>query len=105
MSVPMPASTARTSSAMRRSRASRRPCSIRLGGYCALPEKDIFDVEYWDLEQAKLRKAGKPPVFTGEVALVTGAASGIGQACVAAFRKRGAAVVSLDVNPDIERAN
>jgi len=76
-----------------------------LGGYQALPEKDIFDVEYWDLEQAKLRKAGKPPVFSGEVVLVTGAASGIGQACVAAFRKRGAAVVGLDVNPAIERDN
>jgi rhamnose utilization protein RhaD (predicted bifunctional aldolase and dehydrogenase)/NAD(P)-dependent dehydrogenase (short-subunit alcohol dehydrogenase family) len=76
-----------------------------LGGYQALPEKDIFDVEYWDLEQAKLRKAGKPPVFSGEVVLVTGAASGIGQACVAAFRKRGAAVVGLDVNPEIEWAN
>ncbi len=64
----------------------------------ALPQRDIFDVEYWDLEQAKLRKAGKPPVFTGEVALVTGAASGIGKACVDALLARGAAVVGLDVN-------
>jgi rhamnose utilization protein RhaD (predicted bifunctional aldolase and dehydrogenase)/NAD(P)-dependent dehydrogenase (short-subunit alcohol dehydrogenase family) len=72
-----------------------------LGGYQALPEKDIFDVEYWDLEQAKLRKAGKPPVFAGEVALVTGAASGIGKACVEAFLKRGAAVVGLDVQPSV----
>jgi rhamnose utilization protein RhaD (predicted bifunctional aldolase and dehydrogenase)/NAD(P)-dependent dehydrogenase (short-subunit alcohol dehydrogenase family) len=72
-----------------------------LGGYQALPEKDIFDVEYWDLEQAKLRKAGKPPVFAGEVALVTGAASGIGKACVEAFLKRGAAVVGIDVQPGV----
>jgi rhamnose utilization protein RhaD (predicted bifunctional aldolase and dehydrogenase)/NAD(P)-dependent dehydrogenase (short-subunit alcohol dehydrogenase family) len=72
-----------------------------LGGYAALPQRDIFDVEYWDLEQAKLRKAGKPPVFTGEVALVTGAASGIGQACVEALLARGAAVVGLDVNERI----
>jgi rhamnose utilization protein RhaD (predicted bifunctional aldolase and dehydrogenase)/NAD(P)-dependent dehydrogenase (short-subunit alcohol dehydrogenase family) len=72
-----------------------------LGGYRALPEKDIFDVEYWDLEQAKLRKAGKPPVFTGEVALVTGAASGIGKACVEALSKRGAAVVGLDIDPKV----
>ena len=62
-----------------------------------MPQRDIFDVEYWDLEQAKLRKAGKPPVFTGEVALVTGAASGIGKACVDALLARGAAVVGLDV--------
>ena len=75
--------------------------SSLLGGYAALPHRDIFDVEYWDLEQAKLRKAGKPPVFTGEVALVTGAASGIGKACVDALLARGAAVVALDVNERI----
>ena len=74
-----------------------------LGGYQALPEKDIFDVEYWDLEQAKLKRAGSLPAFAGEVALVTGAASGIGKACVAAFLKRGAAVIGLDLNPDITR--
>jgi rhamnose utilization protein RhaD (predicted bifunctional aldolase and dehydrogenase)/NAD(P)-dependent dehydrogenase (short-subunit alcohol dehydrogenase family) len=73
-----------------------------LGGYQALPPQDIFAVEYWDLEQAKLRQGGKPPAFTGEVALVTGAASGIGKACVDALLKRGAAVVGLDINPQIE---
>jgi rhamnose utilization protein RhaD (predicted bifunctional aldolase and dehydrogenase)/NAD(P)-dependent dehydrogenase (short-subunit alcohol dehydrogenase family) len=73
-----------------------------LGGYEALSEKHIFDVEYWDLEQAKLRKAGKPPVFAGEVALVTGAASGIGKACVQALLKRGAAVVGIDVQPQVQ---
>ena len=73
-----------------------------LGGFAALPQRDIFDVEYWDLEQAKLRKAGKPPLFAGEVALVTGAASGIGKACVDALLARGAAVVGLDVNGRIE---
>ena len=72
-----------------------------LGGFRALPAKDIFDVEYWDLEQAKLRKAGTPPAFTGEVVVVTGAASGIGKACVESFLKRGAAVVGLDRNPAI----
>jgi NAD(P)-dependent dehydrogenase (short-subunit alcohol dehydrogenase family) len=74
-----------------------------LGGYQALPERDIFDVEYWDLEQAKLKKAGAPPVFAGEVALVTGAASGIGKACVEAMLKRGAAVIGLDVSPEVAR--
>jgi rhamnose utilization protein RhaD (predicted bifunctional aldolase and dehydrogenase)/NAD(P)-dependent dehydrogenase (short-subunit alcohol dehydrogenase family) len=72
-----------------------------LGGYQALPEHDIFDVEYWDLEQAKLKKAGAPAVFAGEVALVTGAASGIGKACVESLLKRGAAVIGLDVNDGI----
>ncbi|MEO8392080.1 MAG: bifunctional aldolase/short-chain dehydrogenase [Chloroflexota bacterium] len=72
-----------------------------LGGYEALPAGDIFDVEYWDLEQAKARKAGKLPVFTGEIGLVTGAASGIGKACVEALLARGAAVIGLDINPAI----
>jgi len=73
-----------------------------LGGYRALPAQDIFDVEYWDLEQAKLKKSGKPAPFAGEVALVTGAASGIGKACVEALLARGAAVVGLDLDPAIE---
>jgi NAD(P)-dependent dehydrogenase (short-subunit alcohol dehydrogenase family) len=72
-----------------------------LGGWQALPAKDIFDVEYWDLEQAKLKGGGKPPVFTGEIALVTGAASGIGKACVDSLLARGAAVAGLDINPAI----
>ncbi|MEX2234416.1 MAG: bifunctional aldolase/short-chain dehydrogenase [Cyclobacteriaceae bacterium] len=76
--------------------------STQLGGYRALPAKDIFDVEYWELEQSKILKAGKLPVFAGEVALVTGAASGIGKACLQSFLKRGSAVVGLDVNPSIK---
>ncbi len=74
----------------------------RLGGWRALPEKDIFDVEYWELEQAKLRRQGKTPSFQGEVALITGAASGIGRACVEAMLKRGAAVIGLDLKPEIK---
>ncbi len=73
-----------------------------LGGWEALPAKDIFDVEYWDLEQAKLKGGGKPSVFAGEVALVTGAASGIGKACVESLLARGAAAVGLDIQPAIE---
>ncbi|MDX2255597.1 MAG: bifunctional aldolase/short-chain dehydrogenase [Pseudanabaenaceae cyanobacterium bins.39] len=76
--------------------------SQMLGGYQALPASDIFAVEYWELEQAKLKKSGSSPAFTGEIALVTGAASGIGKACVESLLKRGAAVVGLDINPAIE---
>jgi len=72
-----------------------------LGGYQALPAKDIFDVEYWDLEQAKIKKSGNTPALTGEIALVTGAASGIGKACAESLLKRGAAVIGLDLNPSI----
>ena len=73
-----------------------------LGGWEALPAQDIFDVEYWDLEQAKVRKGGSPPVLTGEVAVVTGAASGIGKACVASLLSRGAAVIALDRSSTVE---
>lgn len=79
--------------------------ATRLERYQALPARDYFDVEYWDLEQAKLRKAGTAPPFTGEVVLITGAASGIGRACVDAFLARGAAVVGLDIAPAIARVS
>ena len=69
----------------------------KLGGYRALSEAELFEFEYWDLEQAKLRRAGRPPMFTGEIACVTGAASGIGKACVDSLLKRGAAVIGLDL--------
>jgi rhamnose utilization protein RhaD (predicted bifunctional aldolase and dehydrogenase)/NAD(P)-dependent dehydrogenase (short-subunit alcohol dehydrogenase family) len=75
--------------------------AARLGGWRALSPQALFDVEYWDLEQAKLRAAGKPAALAGEVALVTGAASGIGKAVVASLLARGAAVVGLDVAPVI----
>ncbi|MBY0579322.1 MAG: bifunctional aldolase/short-chain dehydrogenase [Burkholderiales bacterium] len=74
-----------------------------LGGYQALSARNLFDVEYWDLEQAKLRKGGKPAQFSGEVALITGAASGIGKACVESLLARGAAVVALDLDSSVTR--
>jgi NAD(P)-dependent dehydrogenase (short-subunit alcohol dehydrogenase family) len=73
-----------------------------LGGYQPVSLPDLFDVEYWDLEQAKLRRQGAPPSLAGEVALVTGAASGIGRACAAALLAEGAAVVGLDLASDVE---
>ena len=74
----------------------------KMGGWRALPEKDLFDVEYWELEQAKLKKAGKLPAFQGKIALVTGAASGIGAACVEALNNQGAVVIAIDINPAVK---
>ena len=69
-----------------------------LGGFVALPETDLFEVEYWELEQAKLAKSGGSPSLSGEVALVTGSASGIGKACAESLISQGAAVIGIDLN-------
>lgn len=71
------------------------------GGWAALPRADLFAVEYWELEQAKLKTASSRPTFEGKVVLVTGAASGIGKACVDSYLEQGAAVVALDINPEL----
>ena len=72
-----------------------------LGGWQALPPEDLFAVEYWELEQAKLKKASSAPALEGKVGLVTGAASGIGKACVEELMQSGACVLALDFNPEI----
>ncbi len=72
-----------------------------LGGWRTLDEAAIFEVEYWELEQAKLGKGGTPLPLLGKIALVSGGASGIGAACVKALAAQGAAVVTLDINPQI----
>jgi len=71
-------------------------CEDRLGGWVPLEPHHLFDMEYWDLEQAKLRRGGLPPMLAGQVAVVTGAASGIGRACAQTLLANGAAVVGLD---------
>ncbi len=71
------------------------------GGWEPLPEKDIFEIEYWELEQAKLRKGGARKVHQGKIALVTGCAAGIGFACAESLAEQGAQVIGLDINPDI----
>jgi NAD(P)-dependent dehydrogenase (short-subunit alcohol dehydrogenase family) len=74
----------------------------RLERWQVLPEDKFFEIEYWELQQAKFKKGPALPEFAGEVALVTGAASGIGRACVESFLARGAAVVGLDLDQKVE---
>lgn len=73
-----------------------------LGGYRTPGEADIFDVEYWELEQAKLGRQPEPAPLTGWIALVTGTASGIGRACARALLDQGAAVVGVDLSPTVD---
>lgn len=77
--------------------------AARLGGWQGLDEDQLRDLEYWELEQAKLRAAGPPPALAGRIAVVSGAATGIGRATAEALRNRGALVVGLDINPEVAR--
>ena len=73
-----------------------------LGRYQGLPDEDLFAMEYWSLEQAKLGKAS-PPLLAGQIALVTGAAGAIGFGISAALLDAGAHVVVSDL--DAERVD
>ena len=66
-----------------------------IGRFESISEADIFAVEYWSLEQAKLGTAAEPPLAR-QIVVVTGGASGIGAATAAAFAAEGAEVAVLD---------
>ena len=66
-----------------------------IGRFDALPEEDLFDCEYWSLEQAKLGGAAEKPL-AGQIAVVTGAGGAIGAATAKAFAAAGAEVALLD---------
>ena len=76
----------------------------QIGGWKPLAKAELFEMEYWSLEQAKLKvgKSGGAKEFQGKIALVTGAASGIGKACVESLVKGGAVVAALDINPVVK---
>jgi len=64
--------------------------------YKFISEKDLFDVEYWSLEQAKIKKAKK--ILEGNVVVITGSVGAIGSATYRLFKNYGAEVVLLDYN-------
>jgi rhamnose utilization protein RhaD (predicted bifunctional aldolase and dehydrogenase)/NAD(P)-dependent dehydrogenase (short-subunit alcohol dehydrogenase family) len=74
-----------------------------VGRFAPLPESDLFDVEYWSLEQAKLGSAREPPL-AGQVAVITGAAGAIGFATAQAFAAAGVEVALLDIDETAAQA-
>ncbi|ASY17987.1 rhamnulose-1-phosphate aldolase [Candidatus Planktophila versatilis] len=67
-----------------------------LSTYAPISELEKFRIEYWDLEEAKLRRMPKPKALAGQIAIVTGGASGIGRAIVQRYFDEGACVAIAD---------
>jgi rhamnulose-1-phosphate aldolase/alcohol dehydrogenase len=71
-----------------------------VSSYRAIDDAEKFRVEYWELEEAKLRRRPAPRPLAGRVALVTGAGSGIGRAIAGRIVAEGACVVIADIDAD-----
>lgn len=66
--------------------------------YTSLPRQEAFDIEYWLLEEAKLQRMPKEQILSRKVALVTGAAGGIGKAIADKLAEEGANVILTDID-------
>ncbi|RUV03591.1 MULTISPECIES: bifunctional rhamnulose-1-phosphate aldolase/short-chain dehydrogenase [unclassified Mesorhizobium] len=69
-----------------------------VSSYVGLPAQEAFDIEYWQLEEAKLQRLPKPKALAGQIALVTGGAGGIGRATASRLLREGACVVLADID-------
>jgi rhamnulose-1-phosphate aldolase/alcohol dehydrogenase len=69
-----------------------------VSAYAPISESEKFRIEYWALEEAKLQRLPKPKRLAGRIALVTGAASGIGKAIAATLVDEGACVMVADLD-------
>jgi rhamnulose-1-phosphate aldolase/alcohol dehydrogenase len=68
--------------------------------YTSLPRQEAFNIEYWLLEEAKLMRMPKPKALSGQIALITGSAGGIGKAIAKKFVQEGAVVILNDLNQE-----
>ena len=68
--------------------------------YTALPRREAFDIEYWALEEAKLRRMPPEKELSRQIAVVVGGGSGIGRELVARLVREGATVAALDLDAE-----
>ncbi|MEN9358894.1 MAG: hypothetical protein RL095_429 [Verrucomicrobiota bacterium] len=73
-----------------------------LGGWHPLSAAELFAIEYWELEQRKLKSSAARPQLQGKIALVTGAAAGIGRLCAEELLRQGACVVGIDISAELD---